>query len=316
MANKPLFETILCPVDFSEHSREALSYAALVTARNNGRLVVTFVEDPLLVAAARGRLDEKTVIEDERKELRRFVERTITRYGVPWRSVTLDVAVGRPYQEIARTAERLHCDLVVMGAHGRTGANKLLFGSTTHRMLRHSPLPILATPPVGLRAGGPRSGWPGKSAVAPIDLGARARADALAAAVAARDLGTRVELVHIVEPVVQPPWLEVDAERRNNQQLRRAMVWLTRYSDELSWAVAGCRVEPGAPPSKIAEIATNTRTGLVIMTRRRGQGLFGPRQGAISYSFLVQGRTAILALPNGAKWMRQVVSRAPKKEAA
>jgi nucleotide-binding universal stress UspA family protein len=316
MANKPLFETILCPVDFSEHSREALGYAALLTARNRGRLVVIFVEDPLLVAAARARLDEKIVIEDDRKQLRRFVERTISRYGVPWRSVTLDVAVGRPHEEIAWTAERLHCDLVVMGAHGRTGANKLLFGSTTHRMLRRSTLPILATPPAGSRAAGPRTGWPGKWALAPVDLGTRSRADALAASVAARELGARVELVHVVEPVAQLPWVEVDAERRNNQRLRRAMVWLTRFRDELAWAAAGCRVEQGAPAAEIARIAAEARTGLVIMTRRRGQGLFGPRQGAISYHVLCEARTPILALPSGAKWMRRVVSRVPKTEAA
>ena len=94
------------------------------------------------------------------------------------------------------------------------------------------------------------------------------------------------------------------------------MVWLTRFRDELSWGVAGCRVEQGAPGTEIAKIAADTRTGLVIMTRRRGQGLFGPRQGAISYQVLCEGGTPILALPSGAKWMRRVVSRVSKTEAA
>ena len=316
MANKMLFETILCPVDFSENSREALAYAAVLTGRNNGRLVVSFVEDPLLFVAARGRFDGKAPIENDRKQLRRFVERTLARYRVPWRSVTLEVAVGRPHQEIAATAERLHCDLIVMGAHGRTGANKLLFGSTTHRMLRRSPLPILAIPPPGARAMGPRDSWPGKWALAPVDFGTRARADALAAAVAAKDLGTRVQLVHVVEPVLQLPWVEVDAERRNSQRVRRAMAWLTRFRDELPWGVVGCRVEQGTPAAAIAAIAADARTGVVIMTRRRGQGLFGPRQGAISYHVLSETRTPILALPSGATWTRRVVSRVPKREAA
>ena len=138
MADARLFQTILCPIDFSDHSRQALAYAALLASRSNGRLVVIFVEDPLLAAAAAVAYDEKTLIDKGRKELRRFVERTIAPYDLPMSSVTLDVAVGRPHEEIEWTAERLGCDVIVMGAHGRTGANKLMLGSTTHRILRRS----------------------------------------------------------------------------------------------------------------------------------------------------------------------------------
>ena len=52
MADAKLFETILCPVDFSDHSRQALAYAALLASRSKGQLIVIFVEDPMLVAAA------------------------------------------------------------------------------------------------------------------------------------------------------------------------------------------------------------------------------------------------------------------------
>jgi nucleotide-binding universal stress UspA family protein len=315
MADNALFQTILCPVDFSDNSRQALAYAALLTSRHKGRLIVIYVEDPFLVAAAAVRGEEKTLIENDRKHLRRLTERTIASYGIPWRSVTLDVAVGRAHEEIAWTAERLRCDLIVMGAHGRTGADKLIFGSTTHRMLRRSPVPILATPPVSGRARGPRRNWPG-AAIAPIDFGARARADIVAAAVAARDLGTHLQLVHVVEPIVEFPWIEVDADRRNNQRTRRAMAWLTRFKDEFAWGIADCRVEQGNPPAAIAAIAAENRAGLVIMTRRRGQGLLGPRQGSISYQVLCDAKTPILALPSNAKWVRRIVSRIPKPEAA
>jgi nucleotide-binding universal stress UspA family protein len=313
MTDHGLFETILCPVDFSDNSREALAYAGLLTSRSKGRLIVIFVEDPLLVAASLRAV--RTFIDNDRKHLRRFIEHAVAPYRVPWRSITLDVAVGRPHEEITWTAERMRCDLIVMGAHGRTGANKLLFGSTTHRMLRRSPLPILATPPVRRGARGPHKNWP-RLAIAPIDFGTRARADASAAAVVANDLGTHLQLVHIVEPIAKLPWIEVDAYRRQNQRTRRAMAWLTRFRDELAWAVADCRVEMGKPPAAIAAIASDRRVGVVIMTRRRNQGLFGPRQGSISYQVLCDARKPILALPSDAKWLRRIISRIPKPEAA
>lgn len=309
MSDTTLFKTVLCPVDFSEHSRQALAYAALLASRGKGRLVVIFVEDPLLVAAAAVAYDEKALMDKARKELRRLVERTIKPLGLPMSSVTLDVAMGRPHDEITWTAERLGCDVIVMGAHGRTGANKMMMGSTTHRLLRRSPLPILATPPVTGRSRGPAKGWPGKMIIAPVDIGMRDRADALAAAVVARELGTQLELVHVIEPINSPPWLEVDAERRNLQRQRRAVARLTQLQDELKGVATAVRVETGKPADEIAAVASSKHVGLVVMTRRRGQGLFGPRQGSISYQVLIKANTPVLALPGDKGWMRRVIRR-------
>ncbi len=309
MADTTLFKTVLCPVDFSEHARQALAYAALLASRSKGRLVVIFVEDPLLAAAAAVAYDEKALMDKGRKELRRLVERTIKPLRLPMSSVTLDVAMGKPHEEIAWTAERLKCDVIVMGAHGRTGTNKLMLGSTTHRLLRRSPLPILATPPVTGRSRGPAKDWPGKMIIAPVDIGARDRADALAAAVVARELGTQLELVHVVEPISNPPWLEVDAYRRNLQRQRRAVVRLTQLQDELRDVATAVRVETGKPADEIAAVASSKHVGLVVMTRRRGQGLFGPRQGSISYQVLCRANTPVLALPSDTAWMRRVIRR-------
>jgi nucleotide-binding universal stress UspA family protein len=177
-------------------------------------------------------------------------------------------------------------------------------------VLRTSPLPILATPPViGRRLRPPRN-WPGKIALAPIDFTPRERADALAAAVVAQELGTHLELVHVVEPIADVPWLELDEARRNLQRKRRAAALLSRVQDDIRWNASGLHVESGKPAEAIASLASRTRVGLVIMTRRRGQGLFGPRQGSISYEVLCRANTPVLALPSDTKWIRKVVRRA------
>jgi nucleotide-binding universal stress UspA family protein len=308
MAKSALFGTILCPIDFSLHSRQALAYASALAARSKGRLVVIYVEDPLLAAAAAVAYDEKVIVEKARVELRRFIEKTIAPFGLSLSSVTLDVAVGKPHRIIEWTAEQLGCDLIAMGARGATGANRLMMGSTTHRVLRRSAIPVLATPPVKRWVRPPRN-WPGKMAIAPIDFGPRDRADALAAAVVAKELGVALELVHVVEPIPDVPWLELDEARRNRQRERRAAARLTRIQDDLRWAVTGVRVETGGPADVIASIAAQRDVGLVIMTRRKGQGLFGPRQGSISYQVLVKSNTPVLALPSNDKWMRRVVRR-------
>ncbi len=205
--------------------------------------------------------DEKTLAEKGRKELRRMVERIVKPFRLPMKAVTLDIAIGRPAQVIADKAEKLRCDLIVMGAHGRTGANRLMIGSTTHRILRKSRLPVLATPPVKGRVARPPRNWPGKTAIAPVDFGPRDRADVLAAAVAARDLGVQLELVHVVEPIADVPWLELDEARRNQQRERRAAARLTRLQDDVRWNVKGVRVESGKPGPVIASIAASEPGG-------------------------------------------------------
>ena len=305
MAPKPrLFQTILCPVDFSEHSRHALRYAAFLAARSRGRLVGLFIEDPLLAAAAVVEYDERRLLDEGRRQLRRLVERTASAYDLATKSTAIEVAVGKPHEQIIRTAARLKCDLIVIGSHGRTGVNRMMLGSTTHRVLRESSLPILATPPKQPGSVGPARGWPGKWAVAPVDLEPRDRADALAAAAAARALGVQLQLVHVVEPIADVPWLELDEARRNQQRHRKALADLTRLKEELGRDVSECRVLVGNPADQIAKLASASGVGVVIMTRRPGRGLFGPKQGSISYQVLAHSNTPVLALPSDKKWLR------------
>jgi universal stress protein A len=305
-----LFRTILCPVDFSEHSRHALHYAALLASRYRSRLVAIFIEDPMLAAAAAFSLDEKTLVDEGRAQLQRLVEQATRARGVTRKATTIEVTVGRAHEEILRAADRFKCDLIVMGSHGLTGVSRVMFGSTTHRVLRESSLPILATPPAMSSA--PLRSWPGKRAIAPVDLGPRDRADALAAATVARELGVRLQLVHVVEPIPDIPWLELDKARRNQTRHRKAVAELAVLQDELAWAVTECHVASGKPADEIAKLASSTAVGLVIMTRRRGQGLFGPKQGSITYQVLTRAKTAVLALPSDRKWLRGALSRAAK----
>lgn len=312
-STQKLFTTVLCPVDFSEHSRQALHYAALLASRAAGRLVVIYVEDPMLAAAGAIAYNERAMLDRARMELRRFTKQPLSQHRLAADAVTLDIAQGKPHEEIAWTADRVGCDLIVMGAHGLTGANRLMIGSTTHRVLRESALPVLATPPVRGRAKPPQKAWPGKSAIAPVDLASGARADALAAAVVANELGTTLQLVHVVEPAADLPWLELDAIRHNAQARRKADAQLAKIAADLPWGIVDARVDPGRPADVIAKLAAASAVGVVIMTKRRGQGLFGPRQGSISYHVLMQAKTPVLALPSDAKWRSRALALAPKR---
>jgi nucleotide-binding universal stress UspA family protein len=53
------------------------------------------------------------------------------------------VVKGRAHQEILEVVTDQHVDLVVMGVQGKGVANRLVFGSTTHRVIREAGCPVL-----------------------------------------------------------------------------------------------------------------------------------------------------------------------------
>ena len=56
------------------------------------------------------------------------------------------VAGGQPVDAILRLAAERGADLIVMATAGRQGFLDALRGSTTERVLRHAPCPVLAVP--------------------------------------------------------------------------------------------------------------------------------------------------------------------------
>src|SRR6478736_2546898 len=71
------FRSVLCPVDFSEHSRQALRYAEAMAGRSGGSLTATYANDPLLLAAAAAALHDRRVAKQSLKELEAFVDETL-----------------------------------------------------------------------------------------------------------------------------------------------------------------------------------------------------------------------------------------------
>jgi nucleotide-binding universal stress UspA family protein len=69
------------------------------------------------------------------------VERLARDYGVRG-----FVRTGDPSDELLALAKELDASLVVLGTHGRSGLSHLLLGSTTEKLIRKSPLPVLVVP--------------------------------------------------------------------------------------------------------------------------------------------------------------------------
>jgi nucleotide-binding universal stress UspA family protein len=143
---------ILCPVDLSEHSRRALQYATATARWYGSQLTVLYVMRYMpaidLVPLFAADTTERVWVDDlERQQLteaaQRFVADT-TAGRVQAELVVKDAA--QVHREIVARASALQADLVIMGAHGRSGYERLLLGSTTEKVLRSSPVPVMIVP--------------------------------------------------------------------------------------------------------------------------------------------------------------------------
>lgn len=143
---KDVNKAVLCPVDFSEVSSHALSYAlqagdcrhAPVTA-----LHATWWEAPAYFTSARiAELQQEfhTAQIQAERSLRTFVDSALGPAGAQVATRTLEAF---PADGILRVAGEINTGLIVMGTHGRSGWNRWMLGSVAERVLRESTIPVL-----------------------------------------------------------------------------------------------------------------------------------------------------------------------------
>lgn len=143
---------ILVPVDYSACSQAALA-TAIVFAEALGASVdivhvwdrPLYVGDTVTVTTATG--DKRTLVdmirENAEQEMKDFLGAAKVSTSVP---LTHRLLSGEPVSTLLRELQRREHDLVVLGTNGRTGLVHVLLGSVAERLVRLSPVPVLAVP--------------------------------------------------------------------------------------------------------------------------------------------------------------------------
>lgn len=294
------FRSVLCPIDFSEHSRLALRYAEAIASRRPSTMHVVYANDPILLAAAAAALHDRTLAKRSAKELEDFVASTLTAASRKRLHVTSSVSIGDPADEIVKATARTRSDLVVMGTHGLTGAERLFMGSTTLGILQRTKAPVLAIPRSADNAiaTAPSPSWPGESIVAAIDLDNDPDRDVDIAARLSEWLGVPLLLLHVVDEIARPQWLRGDLNAHDRIRVARAQRDLeTLAARSRSRVKMECRVICGRIADEIAALGAAGRAGLLLTGLHDRRGWFGARRGSISYHVLTQAMTPVLAYP-------------------
>jgi nucleotide-binding universal stress UspA family protein len=292
--------TILCPVDFSDASREALRWAVALAARRQSRLIVLTAVEPLLAHAAQARFkqdlraDTATTLED-------FVAGVVSRIESDRLKYALDVQIGPASDVIVDAATRNSVDLVVMGTYGLSGFRKLLLGSTTERVLRRTQAPILAVPHVD----GPNALTGAKSPVLPLttvlvatDFSEPAEKAVRWATGLAQEYAATLVIAHIVPPLaVRVEWTGY-VEGVNEERVNAARAQLDERAASLG---TDFQVESvvilGRPVESIASIANARNVSLLVMGLTGTERILAPRPGSTAYGVLSSVQVPVLVVP-------------------
>lgn len=136
-----MYKKILLPVDGSEHSSLACHHAVALAVAGGMEIVLLNCYGELPATIGGTARDEIIALaEAEGRAILAPCERTCEENKVKHKSL---IWCGGPGRAIVQAAQAEGCDLIVMGSRGLSDFSGMVMGSVSHRVLRHSTVPVL-----------------------------------------------------------------------------------------------------------------------------------------------------------------------------
>ena len=139
---------ILCPIDFSDHSRRALDHAVAIATWFESTITVLNVY-PVVPAASYALGAPSLTAPLPTPQDRDALLASMRRFAAGIESdvqLQFEIVEGNTASEIVEHASAILSDVIVMGTHGRSGFEHLLLGSVTEKVIRKARCPVLTVP--------------------------------------------------------------------------------------------------------------------------------------------------------------------------
>jgi len=136
---------VLAPVDFSEHSRNAVRHGLEIAALHGATLqLLHVIEDsihPIFSLTGHGSLFQ--LKPDLREKCQGAIMEMLAEIAGPEVPLEVHVVAGHAARDIVRFADENGTDLIVIATHGWTGLSHLMMGSVAEKVVRRAPCPVL-----------------------------------------------------------------------------------------------------------------------------------------------------------------------------
>ena len=289
------WESILCPIDFSDFSMAAYRYTMSLGEYYHARLVCLHVVELWKYPFADYAACEadyanfsRAIQEGGEKRLREFVTRHARRGLQP----ELVVQQGSASDSILSCAQARNIHLIVMGSHGRRGFDRMVLGSTTDRVMRKAECPVLAVsnPSHNVMTTDRDGRHQLKRILYCTDFSPSSERALDYAISLAAEYGAELTLLHVVEAAPDLARAEALIATRT-QELDRLVPGNQRGNLKLKTAV-----RLGKPYEEIVRHAVLEQISLITMTARGGDALDRAVFGSTTYRVIQLGPCPVLAV--------------------
>lgn len=138
-----MVDSILVPVDGSDPSRAALSFA--LEEHPDVDITAVHVVDPgdfYGAGSIEGAATYEDVLQSHKHRAEELLEEFRERAAEAGASIETDYLVGDVSSSIVEYVDEHDIDQIVIGSHGRTGASRVLLGSIAETVTRRSKVPV------------------------------------------------------------------------------------------------------------------------------------------------------------------------------
>lgn len=279
---------LLVGTDFSTRSDRALRRAMLLAKQTGCELLLVHVVDddqPERMVDAQRRAAEELL-----SELRQTLQESD---DIPCRT---DFRVGQVSGEMVQAGCDFQADMMLIGPRRRAPLRGWLSGATAERIIRRSPIPLIAATAV--------PSGPYRHLLLPTDLGSGARR----AAEAVRQLSFREPPTFTFAHIYDPAALQMlnralvpsaDREDYLTECADRARSELAEFVRSLEWEGAGemVRASGGSVAGEIVRAAADADADLVVLSRSNKGMLEEVILGRVTKEVLRSGEIDVLIVP-------------------
>ena len=142
-------QKILFPIDFAANFETLMPWVETMAKKFDATVYVLFVAQDLAHFASfyvpHGNIEEfqQQAIESAKKRMAAVAQE----FSKKFPKLETRVELGAPADKILAFAQNEKIDIIIMGVHGRTGIDRMIFGSVASKVVKSASCPVLAVHP-------------------------------------------------------------------------------------------------------------------------------------------------------------------------
>jgi nucleotide-binding universal stress UspA family protein len=142
-------QKILFPIDFAANFETLVPWVETFAAKFDATVYVLFVAQDLSHFASfyvpHGNIEDfqKQAIDSATKRMAAAAQEFFKKFP----KLETSVELGAPAEKILAFVKQENVDMIIMGSHGRTGLDRVIFGSVADKVVKSASCPVLTIHP-------------------------------------------------------------------------------------------------------------------------------------------------------------------------